>query len=719
MKTSIYFFLLMSIYSSSLFAQIKDVPFKQATSVKYTLSDELKTAKFKKVVVDYNDIVYVLTDKGLFRDYYESELSKDMFYRLLATKKPVDISVQEGTGYLYYLYGDEFLTNAHAGTIYKYVPKNEYNRILVNADDQVLLLGNKKATLFKRTKKLSDHTLPAGKLIDAYVYDKQFYYLTSQAIYRLNSGKWKEIHKGKNLTAITFDAQKIFVGTIDGYYAIDINNGKKVQQINNKLPVPMITDMKLVGKQLWFGSDNGAFLKEPDRFRYFSGKRWLDTNHVIDIASDSKGDVYFLTKTGLNKVKYITQTLADKTAKIQDDIRKYHMRFGWVNEIGYKIPGDMKSAYSQDNDNDGLWTSLYLGSQVFRYATTGEEIAKRYVWETFESFERLLTVNPLKGFPSRTFERKGILDLKDAHAWRPSQEKEWDWKGTTSTDEYIAYLFVASLMDEFIVKTPEEKQRVTSFIDAIMTHIIENDYYFVDIDGKPTRWGRWNPEYVNAYPLYVSDRKLNSAHLIAGLQLAYHLTGKKIYKKEAYKMMNKYGYLENIKAPMKEMRKTMDFDHMGDTMGDSWNHSDDEMSFITYYVLEKYAFDDELRKVYKEVTREHWEMERPEKDGLWEMLTYAVSGDIDKESLLFFLKEFNVDLDRYSTKNSHRKDLEFLPENYRGQATKKLLYPGEREMVRHNSNPFTLDQGGSRRTRLAGDEYLLPYWMAKYYKIIE
>ena len=72
MKTSIYFFLLISIYSSSLFAQIKDVPFKQATSVKYTLSDELKTAKFKKVVVDYNDIVYVLTDKGLFRDYFET-----------------------------------------------------------------------------------------------------------------------------------------------------------------------------------------------------------------------------------------------------------------------------------------------------------------------------------------------------------------------------------------------------------------------------------------------------------------------------------------------------------------------------------------------------------------------------------------------------------------------------------------------------------------------
>jgi len=718
MRNSLYIFLLITIFSADLFAQIKDEPFKQAISVKYKLSDELKTAKFKKVVVDYNDIVYVLTDKGLFRDYYEDELSKDMFYRLLATKKPVDITVQEGTGYLYYLYTDEFLTNAHAGTIYKHFPTKKYNKILVNNDDRVLLIGNKKAALYDRTQKLSDFELPEGKLIKAYVFQKFFYYLTPDGIYRLNEGKWEEIHKGRNLTSLAFENGKIYVGTTNGYYTVDISSGEKLTKLNNKLPVPSITVIKKINDQLWFGSDNGAFLKEPDRFRYFAGKRWLDSNNVIDIAGDNKGDIYLLTNTGLNKVKYIFQTLADKTKKIQDDIRKYHMRFGWVNEIGYKIPGDMKSAFSQDNDNDGLWTSLYLGSQVFRYATTGEKVAKRYVWESFESYERLLTVNPLKGFPSRTFERRGIIG-KDHDAWRPSQEEEWDWKGTTSTDEYISYLFVASLMDEFITETPEEKKRVASFIDAIMTHIIENNYYFVDYDGKPTRWGRWNPEYVNSYPLYVSDRKLNSAHLIAGLQLAYHLTGKKIYKKEAYKMMNKYGYLENIKAPMKNMRKTLDYKHMGDTMGNSWNHSDDEMSFITYYVLEKYAFDEDLRKIYKEVTLEHWEMERPEKDGLWEMLTYAVTGKCDTESLLYFLREFNIDLDRYSTKNSHRKDLEFLPENFRDQKTKELLYPGERQMQRHNSNPFTLDEGGGRRTRLAGDEYLLPYWMARYYKIIE
>ena len=189
MTKSLKIIFLISLFSLNLFAQIIDVPFKQATSVKYSLSDDLKGAELKKVVVDYNDIVYVLTDKGLYRDYYENEISKDLFYRLLATKIPVDISVQEETGYLYYLYADEFLTNAHAGTIYEYFPENKYQRILVNADDQVLLIGDKNAALYQRTEKISDNKLPKGELVEAYVYNKQFYFLTKEGIYRLEDGE--------------------------------------------------------------------------------------------------------------------------------------------------------------------------------------------------------------------------------------------------------------------------------------------------------------------------------------------------------------------------------------------------------------------------------------------------------------------------------------------------------------------------------------------------
>jgi hypothetical protein len=39
--------------------------------------------------------------------------------------------------------------------------------------------------------------------------------------------------------------------------------------------------------------------------------------------------------------------------------------------------------------------------------------------------------------------------------------------------------------------------------------------------------------------------------------------------------------------------------------------------------------------------------------------------------------------------------------------------------MRWNGNPFILDGGVDGRGELAGDEFLLPYWMARYLKIIE
>src|SRR4051812_24305256 len=91
-----------------------DTAFTQPVSVKYRFSEDLQGGFLKKVVVDNNDIVYVLSDRGLYR-VNENDVVKDLLYRPLADKVPVDIATQEISGYLYYLYDSCFLTNAFAG----------------------------------------------------------------------------------------------------------------------------------------------------------------------------------------------------------------------------------------------------------------------------------------------------------------------------------------------------------------------------------------------------------------------------------------------------------------------------------------------------------------------------------------------------------------------------------------------------------------------------
>ncbi|MES1220960.1 MAG: hypothetical protein ABUT20_36005, partial [Bacteroidota bacterium] len=518
----------------------------------------------------------------------------------------------------------------------------------------------------------------------------------------------------------SFRKDEIILGTSEGYYGISRYNGDLTFPLQKKLPVPDIDFLHTVDNNIWAATTNGAFMHEAaGTYRYYASKRWLNENKVTGIASDSKGNVYLLSPSAINEIQFINETLAGKAKLFQDNIRQRHIRYGFISNVTMDKPGDLSTAKMTDTDNDGLWSAFYLGSQAFRYAVTKEKEAKRYAWEAFEAFERIISINPLKGFPARTFERKGFK-VSDPERWHDSQDPEWEWKGTTSSDEFVGYIFITALMNEMVAETESEKKRVADFIDKILTHIIDNNYYFVDIDGKPTLWGRWNPEYINSFPESVEDRKLGSAHILAGLQLGYTLTGKEKYKTEAYKLINEHGYLKNMLVSYDKIHETPGTIRMGIDLGvGGWNHSDDEMAFLTYWVLYKYAFTKELQQSYAWVINDHWQIEKPERNAVWNLISYATCGSFDQASALWHLREYPEDLIRWSVKNSQRKDIELLPDNFRNQYTKELLPPGEAPMHRHNANSFELDGGDGGRTELAGDEYLLPYWMARYLKVID
>lgn len=710
--------LLFLVFSGRASTADPDLPFKQAVAKKYTTASALNGAELKKVVVDYNDVVYVLSSMGLFR-VEENALVKDLRYTPLSPKIPVDIAIQETSGHLYYLYEDKVLTNGYAGEPYTILPPAKYTKLAVAENGTVLLAGNGSLALV-RMNVLVDIALPAGEAIrNIYIHRGVFYVLGKQTLYRYEAGRLLALHTADHMQAITFEKSEIIIGTTYGFYGIHSLSGVRSFGLQNKVPVPDIKVLLMAGGNLWAGTPEGAFMREPlGSYRYYASQRWLQDDDVAGMASDSKGNIYCLTQKGLSQIQFATYTLAQKAAYYQHKIRQRHIRYGLISEVFFTKPGEIETAEMKDTDNDGLWSSFYLGSQAFRYAVTMEKEAKRYAWECFEAFERLISINPLQGFPSRTFERIEYRH-SDPHAWRKSQDPEWEWKGTTSSDEFVGHIFAAAVMHQFAAETPAEKKRVADFVDKILTHIISNQYYFVDADGKPTRWGRWNPEYINWFPESISDRKLGSTTIIAGLQLGYALTGKSIYRTEANRLMNEHGYLKNILIDCKKIAVTPGYVHMGDTLGDGWNHSDDEMSFLTYWVLYHFAFSDSLKKQYAGAIRNHWEAELPERDGLWNLIARGTAGVMDKPSVFWYLKEFPIDLVRWSVKNSHRKDLEFLPENLRGQTTRIQIPLSEQPMHRHNTNPFILDGGDGGMAELAGDEYLLPYWMARYLKVID
>ncbi|HEY8551294.1 MAG TPA: hypothetical protein VIL35_15155 [Vicinamibacterales bacterium] len=696
-----------------------DIPFRQAVATHFRTSTQLAGARLLRLAVDGNDVAYVLTDRGVAR-VLDGMLVPDRSFRPLAGTVPRDVTVQEGTGHLYYLYEDRFLSNGGAGRPFASLPRGTYDRIAV-ADDGTVLLDGQQGSAIVRDGVLTRVTgEAAGTRRGVYAHGNRFYRLSPHAVERLDGNRWTTVYRGEAFTALTFCPDAIVLGTTEGYLLLDPDTGQPRGQRQTRVPVPRITSLAAAPDgSFWAGTPQGAFHREPAGvFRYYASRRWLQDDEVVGVATTSSGEAFVLTRTGLSRIEFPELTLAAKATLYERRIRERHIRYGLLAERRLPEPGDLTTSELVDTDNDGLWTAYYLASQAFRFAVTGEAAAHRHAWESFEALERLLSINGLDGFPSRSFERTGFK-VADPEHWHVAPDPQWEWKGTTSSDEIVGHIFSAAVLHETAARTDDERGRIARFIDAIVGHIVRHDYYLVDADGQPTLWGRWHPDYVNWYPHSIGDRRLNSTQIIAALQLAHALTGNARYRDESRRLLYEHGYLRNITSSMKELRPTSGYLYQGRIdMGDAWNHSDDQLAFLTYWVLYRFA-PPELRAQYAAAIRDHWEIERAERNPLWSFV-YAATGaqEIDREEALWTLREWPLDLVRWDVKNSHRRDITPLPPNFRNQGIAELLPPGERPAMRWNGNPFVVDGGHGGRTELTGAEFLLPYWMGRYLGVI-
>ena len=696
---------------------VADTPFLQDIAVRFQVNPELNGADYRKVFVNRDGIVYLLTDRGVAR-VFEQTVALDRSFRPLADLKPSDLTMQGGE--LLYLYEDRFLANGWAGKVKGHLPAGRFERFARADDGAVLLVGGTNVAVH-RDGKLVELASPVagGTEIWPYAWGAELFLMSGSAIHRLRGEGWELFHSGSELTCLAFRANEMVVGTRRGFYALGLTDGRETLARQTRLPVTHITSIAAGADGIWAGTPRGVFhWSAKEDVYYYASKRWLLDDAVVDVTLDREGNVLALTKAGLSKIEFRRMTLAQKAEHYERKIRQRHMRYGLVSELRLARPGDITSGEMIDTDNDGSWSAFYMASQAFRFGATGDPQARSNAWETFEALERMESINGLKGFPSRTFERRGFK-FSDRDRWRVAPDEDWEWKATTSSDEFTDHTFGYAVLWTCVAKTAEEKQRIATLYDKIMDHIVRNDWYLVDWDGKPTLWGRWHPDYVNWFPPSIVDRKLNSAEIIAGLQFAYRVTGKEIYREKAFELFEKHGYLTNILNSVGLVAPTKGFIYEGNDMGNEWNHSDDQLAFYTYWTLHQFAFNEDLRRKYAVVVRDHFELEKHERIPSWNFILASTGAkEFDVDGALWTLRRFPLDLISWSVKNSHREDITKLPENFRSQELVELLPPGERRMSRWNSHPFKMDGGEGGQIEYAGDEFLLPYWMGRYVKAI-
>jgi len=719
----------------------QDIPYMQDYAIKYYFDDADETPE--KVSSDRNGIIQVLASNKLYRAnnghfQYPGDLLLDNGYQPLGDMKIADAICYKDQ--FVYLTDKAILSNAWAG---KVLIKHEIpsaNILCGGNDFDFMISDGKKISYFKNNEEVWNAEIELGKVISIKYSNtnNKFLILGEKSLYSfsLKNNSLTLLYSKNDLTSfeISKKEQGIVLGTKDGYLIIDFD-GNETKKINGKLPWTELTSVTEIDGKLWFGSTKGAYmLREDGKYNYYNGERWLPGNEVIQISAGPENSILIISGSGLGQIAFKEMTLEDKAMHFEKQVRQRHIRYGINSNVTQLKNHDLSTNVLRKADSDNLWTSMYLGSQLFRYLATDSEEAKQNCYEAFEAMERLHTINDSTGLFGRTFERRGYQEFHNEYRthvedfWYPGYnnvtswyhaDEDWDWRGSASSDQTVGQIFAMTLIAEYI-DDEAWKNRAVKILDDLITYDVENDFCLVDYNGKPSLWGRWNPEYVNRFGTNMGDRKVCSSNMIGFLQTAYKHTGKEIFKEKAFELIDQHKYLENLKRPFSDIGPAPEnADNWSKMLSEEWNHSDDEMYFLTYWSLYPYAFNDTLKTQYEEAIKDHWEWERPEKNPLWNFC-YAMTGaeEFDLSESVWTLKEWPLDLIEFAVQNSHRKDIEFIEKNFWGQTTSEVLPPDERSELKHNRSWFKLDNGDRGSELSAGDTFLLPYWMGRYLGVI-
>ena len=454
---------------------------------------------------------------------------------------------------------------------------------------------------------------------------------------------------------------------------------------------------------IWIGTTKGAVRMLSNDWHYFGADHWLPGDHVNDIAV-SDHIVYIATDKGIGIIRYEPYTLLKKADFYERHIEEWgHKRLGFIHSL-YKKDGEWVREVS---DNDGGNTATYLAAMCYKYAVTGDKTARKEAVESFNALIWLERITPIDGFFARAIwsttadkderatQGSGGLPAK----WYPTKDGKWFWKGDTSSDEVTSHFYAVSLFYDLVAEG-KEKEMAKEHLKRIATYIMDNGWVLNDMDGKPTRWGRWNPEYLLRPYGYV-DRGLNSLEALTFMQTAFSITGDKKYN-AGYQQLIGWGYHQNT------LRQKNVFPP------ESIAPWDDDLAFESYNTLLRYTVDPDLRSVYLRSLERTWEVKRMEHSPWFNFSYGAITGnDCELEESMKYLRECKLDCIAYNYQNSQRDDL-YLESGYSSYEGKKRAFS-----PRESSSPTVLDGGVNGNVVKEPTEFLRDYWMGRYHGFIK
>ncbi|MCB9787596.1 MAG: hypothetical protein H6744_13020 [Deltaproteobacteria bacterium] len=143
----------------------------------------------------------------------------------------------------------------------------------------------------------------------------------------------------------------------------------------------------------------------------------------------------------------------------------------------------------------GLWTAMYLASQAFRFAVTGEPEARDNAAVAIAGLHDLTAVTGVSGLYGRAYQRaEGAYahDAAGAPTWVASTApgyEGWWWNATVSKDTMDGIVFGYAAALEHL-DDPQLRATVATDLTAFVRSLVANGLQILDHDGLVTEHGR-------------------------------------------------------------------------------------------------------------------------------------------------------------------------------------------------------------------------------------
>jgi hypothetical protein len=459
-------------------------------------------------------------------------------------------------------------------------------------------------------------------------------------------------------------------------------------------------------QDFWVGTMRGAIRAVSGEYQYFGAQRWIPNEKVNAIACGDRV-VYIATDGGLGIITYEPYTLQEKAAWYERWIDEWGMRrVGFISSLVWDA--QRKEWVRFISDNDGGWAGHLLNGLSFKYAVTKDPMVHEQAVDVFRSLKWCEEVSGIRGFPARSIATVGEPAVLAATGsaglpseWNPTPDGKWLWKGDTSSDEVDSH-FQSTMIFYELAAQGKEKEAAREHLRRISSHIIDNGWVLRDVDGKPTRWARWDPEYFRS-PEGFWAQGLNGLEALAHVTTALALTGDDKFKQGKQQLLD-WGYQNEV------LRQKLVFPEA--------THFDDRLAFLAYHPLLTYETNANLRSIFRRSLERSWEIKRLENMVWFNYIYGALTGnEMDNERSLRNLREWPLDCHNYAYVNSHRADLK-VPAGYVNYVSQwKCMSARNIGPARWDHDFMQLDGGGGMGIEDPSG-FLDAYWMARYYGMI-